>query len=714
MKAKFKIPALVDAVFNSYSTILFSNERIVGFLILVSTLIDWKTGLSGLVGVTISLTFARIFKFEGWESRSGLLGFNSLLVTLGLGYFYPSSGFNPLIFCSLLVIGSILTMLTFVALNSIITRYLNFPSMSLSFSFIAIFFSFFYLRIGGTLIGEARALIFPISLEIPQFIELYFKSLGSIFFQPNIVTGALIAIALLITTRIGFVLSLVGYSLSFIFMTVFNNFPTGEILFPSLNLILISIAIGGVFFVPGWYSYLIALVAGITGIIIAFSFQTMLYNFFVPPFAFPYCITVFIYVYAMRLRLVNKNPYSIDYGAFHPEGNLEYYYSRIDRFYETGTSQFALPFSGEWVITQGNDGEFTHKDLWKHAWDFEMQDKEGKKYRNEGINANDYFCYGKPVLASAPGYVAKVLDGVPDNPIGQINTTDNWGNYVIVHHWGSIYSMYAHLKPGTINLKLGDYIGKGTKIGSVGNTGRSEVPHLHFNIQLGPEPGSSTLKSYLVNYKKTQDTMNYEFTPYGIPLKDDLISPLIPDYSLQDLLRFKVKDSYVFNKKVASGTTKENWEVNVDLLGNLSITSDNKSYIYFSIYEGIYNCFSYYGNRCTCLHAFAILLSRLPYLKGKSIEWNDKPPLSIFYSPFMEKSILFLKAFMPGFITTEANYKAVDNKGVLEIQSFINLKIFNKVFRKYTGTIEISQENGISRMCLDKNGENLIEVERTE
>ncbi len=711
-KSKY-LYSFIEAVLNSYSTIMFSNERIVGLLILLSTLIDWKTGLSGLVGTAIALLFARVFRFEGWDSKSGLLGFNSLLVTLGLGYFYPFNGSNPLIFSSILIIASILALFTYIALNTIIVRYLNFPSMSLSFSVIAIFLSFFYLRIGGTLIGEIRPLLIQTSIELPQYFDLYLKSLGSIFFQPNIITGAVIALALLVTSRIGFVLSLVGFSLSFVFMTVFNSFPTGEILFPSLNLILISIAIGGVFFIPSWYSYLIAVIAGITGIIIAFSFQTMLYNFFVPPFAFPYCITVFIYVYAMRLRLVNKNPYSIDYGSFHPEGNLEYYYSRIERFYETGTSQFALPFSGEWTITQGNEGEFTHKDLWKHAWDFEIYDKEGSSYRNEGVNVTDYYCYGKPVFASAPGYVTKVLDGILDNPVGQINTIDNWGNYVIVHHWGSIYSMYAHLKPGTINLKQGDTISKGTKLGSVGNSGRSAVPHLHFNIQLGPEPGSSTLKSYLVNYKTTIDNTNFKFIPYGIPLKDDRISPLIPDSSLQDILNLKVTDKSSFKVRTVKGVKQETWEVNVDLLGNLSIISD-KSYIYFSVYEGIYNCFSYYGKRNIGLHTFALILSRLPYLKSKAIEWTDKPPLSIFYNPFIEKTVLFIKAFLPNFITTEAQYKAVDNNNIIKIDSFITIKIVNRIFKSYHGKLEVDVSKGITYMSLEDSKKFLVEVERIE
>ncbi|MBN2828694.1 MAG: urea transporter [Candidatus Cloacimonetes bacterium] len=712
MKVHNKLTAFGNAILNCYSTILFSNEKYVGLLILLSTMLEPKTGLTGLFGAIIAIFFARIFRFDSWESISGIMGFNSLLVSLGFGYFYPFEHFNPVIFLPLLIITSVLTLLTYVTLNSIIMRYFNFPSMSLAFSFIAIFLSFFYLRLGGTLMGETRALILQINPVLPRYPELYFKSLGSIFFQPNIIAGVLISIALLLTTRIGFVLSILGYSLSYLFMTVFNNFPSGEILFPSLNLILITIAIGGVFFIPSWSSYLLAVIAAITGLIIAFSFQTMLYNFYIPPFAFPYCITVFIFVYSMRLRLLNSSPYGVDFDSFHPEGNLEYYYSRIERFYQTGTSQFFLPFSGEWTLTQGNDGEHTHKQQWRFAWDFEVYDKEGKAYKNDGIVPNDYYCYGKPALASASGYVVKVLDGIPDNPINQINTTDNWGNYVIIQHWGSICTMYAHLKSGSITVRQGDYIVKGTRLGAVGNSGRAAVPHLHFNVQLGPEAGSSTLKAYLVNYKKSSDSSTFNFIPYGIPEKGETISPLLPEAVLQDILHLKVSDDSTFRVNCHDGIKEEKWEVAVDLLGNLSLSNNLGAMLYFSVYEGIYNGFSYTGKRKCALYAFAVLLSRFPYLKSKEILWHDKPPLSIFFEPYKEKSILFLKAFMPRLISSHSEHKAVDTPDEIIIRSQTTLFFLNKSVKEFEGEVIINKKTGVQKIEMNLNGTRLMEVER--
>jgi len=61
----------------------------------------------------------------------------------------------------------------------------------------------------------------------------------------------------------------------------------------------------------------------------------------------------------------------------------------------------------------------------------------------------------------------------------------NDGNMVIIKHSnpeGIFITEYGHLKNGSINVKPGDYIKRGQKIGEVGSSGRSTNPHLHFDI----------------------------------------------------------------------------------------------------------------------------------------------------------------------------------------------------------------------------------------
>jgi murein DD-endopeptidase MepM/ murein hydrolase activator NlpD len=55
-----------------------------------------------------------------------------------------------------------------------------------------------------------------------------------------------------------------------------------------------------------------------------------------------------------------------------------------------------------------------------------------------------------------------------------------YGNTVVIQHAGGLQTRYGHL--GTINVKAGDSITSQDVLGTVGSTGRSTGPHLHFEI----------------------------------------------------------------------------------------------------------------------------------------------------------------------------------------------------------------------------------------
>jgi murein DD-endopeptidase MepM/ murein hydrolase activator NlpD len=59
------------------------------------------------------------------------------------------------------------------------------------------------------------------------------------------------------------------------------------------------------------------------------------------------------------------------------------------------------------------------------------------------------------------------------------------GNYLVIDHDGGYKSVYGHLK--TVNIQLKSAVRLGMIIGSVGNTGMSTGPHLHFEVRFGSE-----------------------------------------------------------------------------------------------------------------------------------------------------------------------------------------------------------------------------------
>lgn len=97
-----------------------------------------------------------------------------------------------------------------------------------------------------------------------------------------------------------------------------------------------------------------------------------------------------------------------------------------------------------------------------------------------------------PVQAASEGTVVYVRLGCPQSSLFSPNVSlrecgAGWGNHVIVHHGGGIYTRYAHLVPGSVTVRTGDVVRRGQVVGIMGNAGRSQLRHLHF--ELGSEDG---------------------------------------------------------------------------------------------------------------------------------------------------------------------------------------------------------------------------------
>ncbi len=78
---------------------------------------------------------------------------------------------------------------------------------------------------------------------------------------------------------------------------------------------------------------------------------------------------------------------------------------------------------------------------------------------------------GSPVRAADGGYVAVARGG----------WNAGYGNHVIIDHGNGFVTVYAHLN--SIFVKQGESVVRGQQVGSVGNTGNSTGPHLHFEIR---------------------------------------------------------------------------------------------------------------------------------------------------------------------------------------------------------------------------------------
>jgi Peptidase family M23 len=63
-----------------------------------------------------------------------------------------------------------------------------------------------------------------------------------------------------------------------------------------------------------------------------------------------------------------------------------------------------------------------------------------------------------------------------------INLETVGGNYLILDLRNGFFAFYAHLKPGSLRVNTGDKVHRGQVIASLGNSGNSDAPHLHYHV----------------------------------------------------------------------------------------------------------------------------------------------------------------------------------------------------------------------------------------
>jgi murein DD-endopeptidase MepM/ murein hydrolase activator NlpD len=177
----------------------------------------------------------------------------------------------------------------------------------------------------------------------------------------------------------------------------------------------------------------------------------------------------------------------------------------------TTRTGFALPLDGMWYDGAGPSLHTHHR--WavpeEFAHDFMRIGADGLPYSGDGTSFANYYAYGQPVRAGADGQVVAVVDDEPEDPtlmqrpgelleayVQRIVARQNQqlargargiaGNHVVIRH-GDEYSLYAHLKPGSVRVKPEEMVTRGQQIAAVGSSGSSTEPHLHFQVCDAPD-----------------------------------------------------------------------------------------------------------------------------------------------------------------------------------------------------------------------------------
>ena len=151
--------------------------------------------------------------------------------------------------------------------------------------------------------------------------------------------------------------------------------------------------------------------------------------------------------------------------------------------------EFILPIEGAVFVWWGGDTKEQnhHHDNAAQKFAFDLvgvpNGADRVRWRGNGARNDDYFIFGRRILAPFDGVVVEAIDGIRDNTPAKLNNYMMLGNMIVLQHTDSVFSVLAHLKLGSIVLRSGDAVRQGQIIGLCGNSGRSSEPHLHFHVQ---------------------------------------------------------------------------------------------------------------------------------------------------------------------------------------------------------------------------------------
>ena len=709
---------ILFSILNSYSQVFFSTSKVLAIFLVFISFFDYGAGIGGLIAVAIANLLAHYLGYNAYFLKSGLYGFNSLLVGLGVGLiFQPSIELYGLIaitattcFFLTIVFQGVLGKygLPFLSIPFLVTIWIvslsggQLTALNISERGIYTYNELFGMG-GHTMVGLYNWLE---ALVSSSFIRIYFYSLGAIFFQTGLLAGIIISIGLLIYSRITFVLSILGYAVSYLFYILVGiEFNSLSYTFIGFNYILTAVALGGYYLIPGRTSYAWIIVLLPSVVLITISTQQLFMLFRISPYSLPFNMVVLMFLYALKLRekrvgSLLETPVQLG----NPEKNLYLQSGNLKRFPARFPVAASLPFFGEWEVSQGHNGEHTHKGAWRNAWDFIITDKNGNQFKGSGDYPEDYFCFGKTITAPFDGTVVEVVNSIADNIIGDVDTKNNWGNTVILKHTDEIYSKLSHLKYHSVEVKEGDNIKQGQLLGKCGNSGRSPYPHLHFQFQPTPYIGSPTLDYPLGHYLLKGD--KYTFETFTFPQKGQVVANPVKNELLAKVLHFipgqRISGELLVETiKTGSQIQKSNfnWKVNTDVFNSTYLESEEDGSLAYLYNNGNLHYFTNFtGQKETPLYWFFLTLFKVPlgFLPNSNI--RDHVPVNMMFGGML---MILQDLIAPMYLFLKVDYsleikKAGDilSSGDVKMISQITKRIAGREAGKYDFTITI-KENGV-------------------
>ncbi len=681
--------AATRAVGRTYAAVLFGTDWRVGLLLLAMTLMRPASGVGGLLALAAANITALALGYRIDAVRAGLYGYNALLLGLAV---LGGRGLDPTTAALVTLAGAGAALLTAV-LGDALQRGLNLPVLVLPFVILGSLLTPALDTLGprtAAVFLENRPL-FDLTLPLPEPALALLRSFGALFFQSSPAAGLVVLGAALAVSRIGTVAMLVGVLTAALMMRVLHaGSVPGLAMTATYNGALAGLAVGAVLFVPSRASMIAAVGAAALAAWLSMTLSALFARLGLPLLAWPFVLVTLVTVRALHLRAPDRPPFGPVLPGLSPEANLDLAAMLRTRFGIPGLPVLALPVAGTWVVSQGVDGEHTHRGPWAHAWDFEIRDERGFPFRTDGTWTEDYLCFAAPVLAPGTGTVAAVHDGIADGKPGGLDVEQPWGNAVVIQHGPELFSVVAHLKLGSILVRAGEHVVTGQPIAACGASGRSPRPHVHLQAQRTPDLGAPAIPSRIVHYLLDSPPGGRRYVHSGVPREGEYVTRPSPSPIADAFSALPPGLEIVLDRPGGGPPIRLRSELT--LLGERYLRDlDRGDRLYFTLAYGGLAFTTHAGPAGTPLRALFLALPRLPSVAGSTVALEDRPPPAALL-PRPLRIVHDLIRFLVDPIETRAEVELRQEGEVLSVLTRAGVGLRGRVSWRYEGRVEIDPD----------------------
>lgn len=600
----------------AYSSILFLNKPVLGVALLLATFLQPDIAVCGLMGLASGASLLRMLSIKTATFRASVL-YNTLLTGLFVGYVFQLDGRVAL----LTFAAAALCLVLAAALDSVLHFY-ELPVLSLPFTFTALILAL--ARPHFSNLGDSSFYHVAHPLPVPELVNGALKSLAAIFCTPDPLFGAVMLVLLALASPLTALFFVTGFLLGHELESFLRLGQDNGHILHQFNYSLTFAAVSLVFLQPSRKSILLGLLTVVLTTLISLGSATYWEMFRIPMVPFAFNVTVLIVLRAAKWLLPGELRAAY---AGSPEATLDQ--ARLFRLRQrSGEIGIFCPFTGDWTVQQGFEGPWTHKGNWRHALDFVKQGPDGKTFLNRGLELNDYHCFAKTIHSPVEGVVTATCTDQADNPIGTVDNQNNWGNYILIRSSAGFYVLLAHLKKNSVTVKVGDAVQVGRALGQCGNSGYSQEPHLHLQVQWYGLLGGHTSPFHLINYREET-----QFVFRGLPRTGAVVSPFPMNVALDRSLSFRIGEKLSFKK---NGDDANPIELRVELdevYGTLYFT-DGASRLSFGKLGASFFFYGFKGSAQSMLSDLYRAAPRVPMTFGEAGWFCDEFPIRFGASRF--------------------------------------------------------------------------------